>query len=370
MVDAPSRAEIRQAPLTPGERLVDVPLLNTKNAAMSLYHPRIYGWRKVLFVTEDPSETQVELHRFTELVRDFAELDVHVVAITNASPEANAGWVERLGIPYPVLSDPNGIVLRASSVETNCGSCTLLLDPLLRLDARIGPEHGAEQADMALAEMRATVAACEPKEITEQSPALLLPRLLDPEHCRSLMDYWEKGEKLENVVASRTAQENQANTQSKIRADVILEQGSPEFNRLVGALQRRLFPEIEKAFNFKVTRTERFRIGCYDARSRGHFAPHRDNTNLLTAHRRYAITINLNTGEYEGGQLKLPEFSPHLYAPAAGGAIVFSCSLLHTALPVTKGRRFVVVGFFWGEEEERIMQANYARLQREGKAPP
>lgn len=370
MVDAPSRAEVRQAPLTPGERLVDVPLINTKNVAMSLYHPRIYGWRKAMFVTRDPAETQAELERFTELAGDFAELDVHVVAVTCATAEENAGWVERLKIPYPVLSDPNGVILRASSVDTNCSSCTLLFDPVLRLEARIAPDHGAEQADMALAGSRAAVEARKPIEITEQSPALVLPNLLDPEHCKALMDYWERGEKLDNVVASRTARQNQANTQSKIRADVILEEGSPDFNKLVGALQRRLFPQIEKAFNFKVTRTERFRIGCYDAQSRGYFAPHRDNTNLLTAHRRYAITINLNTGDYEGGQLKLPEYSAHLYAPAAGGAIVFSCSLLHTALPVTKGRRFVVVGFFWGEAEEQIMQRNYAKLQRESKPAP
>ena len=151
---------------------------------------------------------------------------------------------------------------------------------------------------------------------------------------------------------------------------MIIEETSADFRALIGALQRRLFPEIQKAFNFKVTRTERFRIGCYDASQKGHFAPHRDNTSPLTEHRRFAITINLNTGAYEGGHLKLPEYGPQLYAPPAGGAIVFSCSLLHTALPVTKGRRFVVVGFFWGEAEQQIMQRNYARLRGEPTHAP
>jgi predicted 2-oxoglutarate/Fe(II)-dependent dioxygenase YbiX len=32
-----------------------------------------------------------------------------------------------------------------------------------------------------------------------------------------------------------------------------------------------------------------------------------------------------------------------------GAAIVFSGSLLHEALPVTRGRRFVVLGFLSGE---------------------
>jgi predicted 2-oxoglutarate/Fe(II)-dependent dioxygenase YbiX len=107
---------------------------------------------------------------------------------------------------------------------------------------------------------------------------------------------------------------------------------------------------------------ERLRIGCYDAKDSGFFAAHRDNTTPRTQHRRYALTLNLNTGGYEGGFLRLPEYGPQLYAPPPGGAIVFSCSLLHLVAPVSKGRRFVVVGFFWGEAEQRIYQRNHAGL--------
>ena len=92
----------------------------------------------------------------------------------------------------------------------------------------------------------------------------------------------------------------------------------------------------------------------------GVFVPHRDNTTAMTAHRRYALTLNLNSGEYEGGFLRLPEYGPQLYAPPPGGAVVFSCSLLHLVAPVTKGRRFVVVGFFWGEEVQKIYERNHA----------
>ncbi len=50
------------------------------------------------------------------------------------------------------------------------------------------------------------------------------------------------------------------------------------------------------------------------------------------------LTINLNTPEY-------PEYGPERYCPPAGGAIIFSCSLLHEAPPVTKGRRFTLLSF-------------------------
>ena len=61
--------------------------------------------------------------------------------------------------------------------------------------------------------------------------------------------------------------------------------------------------------------------------------------------RRFALTLNLNTEEYEGGELIFPEYGPHKYRPSSGGAVVFSCSLLHEALPVTKGRRFALLTF-------------------------
>ena len=59
----------------------------------------------------------------------------------------------------------------------------------------------------------------------------------------------------------------------------------------------------------------------------------------------FAISLNLNTHEYEGGELCFPEFDDHRYNPPAGGALVFSASLLHEAMPVTRGSRYVLLSF-------------------------
>ena len=64
------------------------------------------------------------------------------------------------------------------------------------------------------------------------------------------------------------------------------------------------------------------------------------------------MTLNLNTGDYEGGYLRFPEFGPDLYRPAAGDAVVFSCELVHEAMPVTRGERYVLLTFFYGEEPD------------------
>ncbi len=76
-----------------------------------------------------------------------------------------------------------------------------------------------------------------------------------------------------------------------------------------------------------------------------YFRAHRDNGTPQTADRTFAVSLNLNE-DYDGGELVFPEYGPTRYKPKAGAAAVFSCSLLHEALPVTHGRRFVLTTFF------------------------
>jgi predicted 2-oxoglutarate/Fe(II)-dependent dioxygenase YbiX len=61
------------------------------------------------------------------------------------------------------------------------------------------------------------------------------------------------------------------------------------------------------------------------------------------------MSVNLNTEEFEGGELRFPEYGDQRYRPDTGAAIVFSSSLLHEALNVTSGRRFVLLAFLFGE---------------------
>lgn len=99
-------------------------------------------------------------------------------------------------------------------------------------------------------------------------------------------------------------------------------------------------------------------MACYDSSSGGFFRPHRDNTTKGTAHRKFAVSLNLNTGEYEGGLLRFPEFGRQTYNAPAGGAIVFSCSLLHEATPVTQGIRYAYLPFLYDDESAQIREMN------------
>jgi predicted 2-oxoglutarate/Fe(II)-dependent dioxygenase YbiX len=155
----------------------------------------------------------------------------------------------------------------------------------------------------------------------------------------------------------------------KRRTDTLIDEPAV-LEALNWRLGRVLRPQIRRAFQFDASRVERFLVACYDAATGGHFAPHRDNTTLGTVHRRFACTINLNADEYEGGDLYFPEFSHQLYRAPTGGAIVFSCSLMHGASPVTTGRRYAFLPFFYDEEGARIMERNARALDPATQARP
>jgi len=110
-----------------------------------------------------------------------------------------------------------------------------------------------------------------------------------------------------------------------------------------------------------VTHMERYIVACYSAEEGGHFRAHRDNTTKGTAHRRFAVSINLNE-DFDGGEIRFPEYGPRSFKPPVGGAVVFSCSLLHAVSKMTRGRRYAFLPFLYDEEASKIREANNAFL--------
>ena len=125
---------------------------------------------------------------------------------------------------------------------------------------------------------------------------------------------------------------------------------SRETNAFVDArLKRRLLPAIHKCFQYRITKREIFRIGCYEGERGGQPIGHRDNTQANVAYRRFACSINLNTEQFEGGGLRFLEYGDREYRPETGAAIVFSSSMLHEAMHVTSGKRYVLLVNLYGE---------------------
>jgi predicted 2-oxoglutarate/Fe(II)-dependent dioxygenase YbiX/peroxiredoxin len=238
--------------------------------------------------------------------------------------------------------------------------CSFILDPNLRVMARLPFADPAAHAER----LREAVSALPPLGTggrgTPGAPVLLVPNLFERAFCRDLVAFYDRsgGEVsgfMQSTPDGRTVlvrDEAHKRRRDATIDDVPLREG------VRARIVRRLVPQIRKAFQFEATRIERYIVACYDGGEGGHFRAHRDNTTKGTAHRRFAVTINLNAEDYDGGDLRFPEFGRDSYRAPTGGAIVFSCSLLHEATPVTRGQRYCCLPFLYDEAGAKIRQEN------------
>ena len=346
-----------------GDFLPDFPLFNPRQGGTTLLR-QVRGKAIVLLFFGDGHKPvcQAHLRAFAKILPRLDRL-AHVFAITPQPAEANARLVEMTGFPVePLLSDPEGQLARLYGVTQGPGLeadvmgsgsfSSVVAGPNQRILAiwRGADDPGLAGEILSLLER----ADAEPAQVMRPyAPVLYVPGVFDPTFCRHLIEVFEnRGSELTGVNRSYdagVAGVDVKDTKVKVRRDHTV-QDPVLAERINRFMVRRLLPEVARAFGHRITHAEAYMIGCYDQETGGYFRPHRDNVSHNTRQRRFALSLNLNTGEYQGGQLRFPEYGPHLYNPAAGDAVVFSCSLLHEALPVTAGRRFVLLTFFYGPD--------------------
>ncbi|ELS01732.1 putative iron-regulated protein [Xenococcus sp. PCC 7305] len=238
--------------------------------------------------------------------------------------------------------------------------CTYILDERLRVLSVLPfanhPENHVLQLISILSKLPKLSA---PTMASVQAPILVVPRIFEPKLCQALIAYYDQhgGEESGFMRESQGRTKLMNDERFKRRRDQeILDEELR--NAAMFRIHDRLAPEIYKAFQFQATYIERHIIACYESENQGFFTAHRDNTTKGTAHRKFAVSVNLNTGEYEGGCLKFPEFGRQTYTVPAGGAIVFSCSLLHEATPVTKGSRYAYLPFLYDDAAAKVREMN------------
>jgi peroxiredoxin/predicted 2-oxoglutarate/Fe(II)-dependent dioxygenase YbiX len=235
-----------------------------------------------------------------------------------------------------------------------------LIDPAFRVAMAEPIEATGAVLDRLARELRDAPAAAE----SAFAPVLTLPRILEPELCAQLIAYYRAATpKPSGFAANLDGRTIEAfNPMLKRRHDVMIEDET-----LVGSvrarLEARLFPMVKRAFGWQARHIERYLICRYGAEDLGFFFPHRDDVTAGSAHRKFAVSLNLNAEDFEGGDLRFPEFGPRTYRPPTGGATVFCCSLLHEAMPVTRGERFVLAPFLFDDEGARLRQANLALVE-------
>jgi peroxiredoxin len=288
----------------------------------------------------------------------LASLTAHLAALSDAGARLfavtrePADVAKAQNLPFPVLIDSKEEVFRAFSAGLRDLPTTVMLRPnhhVLAIFKDAPQAHGAA----VLAELERLAADRRTELVASHPPVLLIPDVLSLSECRRLIDvYNTRGQ----VFVKPGVGYDDMTSDYKMRI--------PEYDRvdridhwLVDKdtcafvhyrVATRVFPEVVTAFHYWITKYERMRIGCYEGARGGRSHGHRDNI-PPTAYRRFALSINLNNDEFDGGELRFPEFGDKRYRPPSGTAIIFSSSLLHEALEVTRGRRLVLLAFLFGD---------------------
>ena len=333
--------------LSRGERAPDF-VLPSLDGTLTRFYAKA-GGTPTLLIFSDSDRIDEILCLSEKLKNQDSSLQFSLLAILESDRPIAQSAVSENQIDFPVFLDTQGKIKTAYRLVDSNRDVIFLLDCNLRV--LTSTSLGDVQPDVKklisfFTELRPHI---EPQEVKTQAPVLLVPNVLDSELCMVLINVWETKGNIETGVELSQEHRRQEiiQTDSKSRRDHIVTD-KKLLRLLSSSIGRRLMPEIRRAFAFKATRFEGFKIVCYDEDTSGFFSAHRDNLSPSTAHRRFAMSLNLNQG-YEGGYLRFPEFGSNLYQPEVGEALVFSCSHLHEVTEVTKGRRFALLSFLFSE---------------------
>ena len=280
---------------------------------------------------------------------------VPVVVAGNAVAGTAAPWSKLGGTPETplLLCDPDRRFLAALLAQGGMGlgpagalrMRVIVLDPNQRIAATFD-SRALPAAAEAMGGLARSVRSDGGRDLllqTPMAPVLVLPRVFEPDFCTQLVRLWGKGDHKDSGVSSRYGNVNMDHLKRTEDYTVV----EPMMLKAISdRLAYRIGPELTKVFAFDRQFTFDLHVVLsYSADAKHFFGAHRDNGAPTTADRAFAVSLNLND-DYEGGELVFPEYAGVRVSSPAGGAAVFSCSLLHQVLPVTRGRRFVLTTFF------------------------
>jgi predicted 2-oxoglutarate/Fe(II)-dependent dioxygenase YbiX len=330
--------------LEPGDRFPEF-MLADQTGAMRAFSQRVRGLAMAVFLDSTAALRQ-SLRALADAYQ-AAELDC--LAIDGTADEA---WPT-------ILADEAGRIrqsLREMAGRPSSRPLAFLLDRNQRVVALadaddaaadfIGGDVAGDLARWALARWSKEPPPAPAAEIRSAAPVLTIPNVLSRADCGALIARWHEMGNAPGKVTSLVQGEQVERVYETLKKRRDHRLGDPAVLRpLLALIARRLGPELDKAFHYRAFKFDRVLIACYDAERGDYFRRHRDNQTPATATRRFALTLNLNSEEYEGGELVFPEYGNYRYKPATGAAVLFSCSLLHEALPVTAGQRFALLSF-------------------------
>lgn len=294
--------------------------------------------------------------------RVFGEDHLIFLGIVSEPPPSHlqAMLAPIVGPALNFIVDGDGMIARQFGADKT--PRTIVLDPLLSAIADVKFDDPGGHDGMVSNLIRSLPAPADSVGVKLTAPVLIVPRVFEFEFCDYLVKLFDAlgGEDSGFLFDSNGQTRTVIDHKLKRRQDLVIT--DPELRQMMrDRMVRRIVPAMARFFRFAPTRADRYLVSAYSAESGGHFYRHRDDVNSGARHRRFAMSLGLNK-EYEGGGIVFPEFGRQEYRPPVGGALIFSTGMLHEVRPVTHGRRFVFVPFFYGEEDVAVRLANNAML--------
>ncbi|MEP1743587.1 MAG: redoxin domain-containing protein [Kangiellaceae bacterium] len=290
-----------------------------------------------------------ELTLLREKENSLRELGANIVVISaDANAEFNRQAKANLQLTFPVLADPAGVTFAGFGLERN-GSIDLrvvVLSPDRRVRSFIDFPMETNIANLIRIQLKNAISIYETSLQSPHPPILIIPNVLTAKECDLLVKQFEsKGDLIIGGQPTDNTQDYKFPVYDQNRQDRINHMIADK--KIISFLEEKMLklvnPMIKKAFSFDVQKREPFFILRYVKGRSGLAIGHRDNQMPATAHRRFAFTLNLSSGNYSGGNLTFKEYTNRGYDSSPGTAIVFSSSLLHEVEEITEGVRYCLI---------------------------
>jgi predicted 2-oxoglutarate/Fe(II)-dependent dioxygenase YbiX len=314
----------------------------------------------------DEPQAQIRLSTLVRQAALFTEDHLIIYAVLATPPQNALALLSMCGPVLKFIADYDGAI--GKHFGANQKPRTVALDPMLRAIADIAWDHPDGHDRILNGLLQSLPSVDNSAGVPLTAPALIVPRVFDFPLCELLVKLYEQiGGKDSGFMVDHDGKTATVSVHSKKRRkDLII--ALPDLREKIRErIVTRLLPAIELYFQFKATRMDRYIVSCYDSEIGGYFHRHRDNLNAGAEHRRFAVSLNLNS-DYEGCDLVFPEFGRRTYRAPGGGAIVFSCGALHEVTPIRKGKRYAFIPFLYSEVEAQMRLENNARLHQ-GEVP-
>lgn len=277
-----------------------------------------------------------------QMVQSVIEISRSVVPDTNVIVLGDVTLPEDAPRPKAVLPDPEGGRRRTLFTNRDDLTAIIVADQDQRgVAAFFVDEYLQVRLEAALAPLKRPAPAMR----RATAPVLVLPNIIDTALQDDLLEAFHRENEEGTVSVTENGERaDRVAPDHKRRRDLTLERKSPLYQAVTAAIGKRLMPELYKAWWVTHLRTEAFYVASYTASRGDFFIAHRDNNLPHTADRRIAVSIELND-DYTGGGLVFPEYSDDRWRAPMGGGLAFSCSLMHEAVAVESGTRYVLLVF-------------------------